>query len=199
MVIQISCTRTEFVQGASLTAKRRQQNVPPLVTYCECCSRASHLRPSTSLPPVAGVALFSSSWRYAPHLYLLFSILFFSLQSQFSCQQCASPGLSCCTDFSHGSKWRSFFKVVIRVLNGGFFSSGYLLQIVLVNLKPFLNDLTGKPIIVKLKWDMEYKGALYLFCCFLKVHVLDRCVLSDAVEFYFLPCVIYYHKTLIKP
>mmetsp|Transcript_20250 Transcript_20250/g.66016 ORF Transcript_20250/g.66016 Transcript_20250/m.66016 type:complete len:86 (-) Transcript_20250:12-269(-) len=29
-----------------------------------------------------------------------------------------------------------------------------------VNPKPFLNDLTGKPIIAKLKWGMEYKGYL---------------------------------------
>lgn len=34
------------------------------------------------------------------------------------------------------------------------------LQTVPVNPKPFLNDLTGKPVIVKLKWGMEYKGAL---------------------------------------
>ena len=27
-----------------------------------------------------------------------------------------------------------------------------------VNPKPFLNDLTGKPVIAKLKWGMEYKG-----------------------------------------
>lgn len=27
-----------------------------------------------------------------------------------------------------------------------------------VNPKPFLNDLTGKMVIVKLKWGMEYKG-----------------------------------------
>ncbi len=32
-------------------------------------------------------------------------------------------------------------------------------QTVPVNPKPFLNDLTGKPVIVKLKWGMEYKGA----------------------------------------
>ena len=31
-----------------------------------------------------------------------------------------------------------------------------------VNPKPFLNDLTGKPIIAKLKWGMEYKGARHL-------------------------------------
>ncbi len=32
------------------------------------------------------------------------------------------------------------------------------MQTVPVNPKPFLNDLTGKPVIVKLKWGMEYKG-----------------------------------------
>ncbi|GAU35208.1 hypothetical protein TSUD_204840 [Trifolium subterraneum] len=29
-----------------------------------------------------------------------------------------------------------------------------------VNPKPFLNNLTGKHVIVKLKWGMEYKGYL---------------------------------------
>jgi len=29
-----------------------------------------------------------------------------------------------------------------------------------VNPKPFLNSLTGKPVQVKLKWGMEYKGYL---------------------------------------
>jgi small nuclear ribonucleoprotein F len=29
-----------------------------------------------------------------------------------------------------------------------------------VNPKPFLVELTGKPVIVKLKWGMEYKGYL---------------------------------------
>ena len=38
------------------------------------------------------------------------------------------------------------------------------LQNVPVNPKPFLNDLTGKEIIVKLKWGMEYKGTgIYLY------------------------------------
>lgn len=31
-------------------------------------------------------------------------------------------------------------------------------QFVPVNPKPFLTELTGKPVIVKLKWGMEYKG-----------------------------------------
>ncbi|DBB12785.1 hypothetical protein WJX82_010267 [Trebouxia sp. C0006] len=29
-----------------------------------------------------------------------------------------------------------------------------------VNPKPFLNELTGKIVVVKLKWGMEYKGYL---------------------------------------
>ncbi len=29
-----------------------------------------------------------------------------------------------------------------------------------VNPKPFLNQLTGKQVLVKLKWGMEYKGFL---------------------------------------
>ena len=29
-----------------------------------------------------------------------------------------------------------------------------------LNPKPFLNGLTGKPVVVKLKWGMEYKGIL---------------------------------------
>lgn len=29
----------------------------------------------------------------------------------------------------------------------------------IVNPKPFLMDLVGKPVLVKLKWGMEYKGA----------------------------------------
>ncbi|CAI5787083.1 small nuclear ribonucleoprotein F [Podarcis lilfordi] len=31
-----------------------------------------------------------------------------------------------------------------------------------LNPKPFLNGMTGKPVMVKLKWGMEYKG--YLVC-----------------------------------
>mmetsp|Transcript_9778 Transcript_9778/g.29415 ORF Transcript_9778/g.29415 Transcript_9778/m.29415 type:complete len:86 (-) Transcript_9778:224-481(-) len=29
-----------------------------------------------------------------------------------------------------------------------------------VNPKPFINELTGKQVVVKLKWGMEYKGYL---------------------------------------
>lgn len=37
------------------------------------------------------------------------------------------------------------------------------LQTVPLNPKPFLNNLTGKPVIVKLKWGMEYKGKFSRF------------------------------------
>lgn len=42
-------------------------------------------------------------------------------------------------------------------------------QTIPVNPKPFLNNLTGKTVIVKLKWGMEYKGTMqlhfvYSFC-----------------------------------
>ena len=36
----------------------------------------------------------------------------------------------------------------------------FILQTMPLNPKPFLNGLTGKPVIVKLKWGMEYKGFL---------------------------------------
>lgn len=32
------------------------------------------------------------------------------------------------------------------------------MSLVPVNPKPFLNDLTGKPVVCRLKWGMEYKG-----------------------------------------
>jgi small nuclear ribonucleoprotein (snRNP)-like protein len=35
-----------------------------------------------------------------------------------------------------------------------------VLQSLPLNPKPFLNGLTGKPVMVKLKWGMEYKGYL---------------------------------------
>lgn len=36
----------------------------------------------------------------------------------------------------------------------------YLAQVNPVNPKPFMQDLTGKPVFVKLKWGLEYKGFL---------------------------------------
>lgn len=40
-----------------------------------------------------------------------------------------------------------------------------------LNPKPFLNGLTGKPVIVKLKWGMEYKGYLVSVDGYMNVQV----------------------------
>ncbi len=40
-----------------------------------------------------------------------------------------------------------------------------------MNPKPFLNGLTGKPVIVKLKWGMEYKGYLVSTDSYMNVQV----------------------------
>lgn len=39
-------------------------------------------------------------------------------------------------------------------------NSVFLFQNLPLNPKPYLNSLTGKPVVVKLKWGMEYKGYL---------------------------------------
>lgn len=51
------------------------------------------------------------------------------------------------------------------------------MQTVPVNPKPFLNDLTGKPVVVKLKWGMEYKGR---HCLASSGLVLVTCALGSA-------------------
>lgn len=43
-----------------------------------------------------------------------------------------------------------------------------------VNPKPFLNDLTGKPVIAKLKWGMEYKGYLVSVDAYMNLQVRPR-------------------------
>jgi small nuclear ribonucleoprotein (snRNP)-like protein len=40
-----------------------------------------------------------------------------------------------------------------------------------VNPKPFLNELTGKTVIVKLKWGMEYKGYLVSVDAYMNLQV----------------------------
>ena len=42
-----------------------------------------------------------------------------------------------------------------------------------VNPKPFLIDLIDKPVIVKLKWGMEYKGTLVAFDGYMNLQVAD--------------------------
>lgn len=50
-----------------------------------------------------------------------------------------------------------------------------------LNPKPFLNGLTGKPVIVKLKWGMEYKGYLVSVDGYMNVQVS----LSSVKSFFF--------------
>ncbi|KAI9007765.1 putative membrane-associated protein [Hyaloraphidium curvatum] len=42
-----------------------------------------------------------------------------------------------------------------------------------VNPKPFLNDITGKPVIVKLKWGMEYRGRLIAVDGYMNLQLAD--------------------------
>lgn len=41
------------------------------------------------------------------------------------------------------------------------------------NPKPFLQGLTGKPVLVKLKWGMEYKGLLKSVDGYMNIQLLD--------------------------
>ena len=43
-----------------------------------------------------------------------------------------------------------------------------------LNPKPFLNALTGKPVIVKLKWGMDYKGYLVSVDAYMNLQVSFR-------------------------
>jgi len=42
-----------------------------------------------------------------------------------------------------------------------------------VNPKPFLKELCGKPVIVKLKWGMEYKGFLVSVDSYMNIHLAN--------------------------
>lgn len=42
-----------------------------------------------------------------------------------------------------------------------------------VNPKPFLNDLTGKLVLTKLKWGMEYKGTLKSIDQYMNLQLLN--------------------------
>lgn len=41
----------------------------------------------------------------------------------------------------------------------------------IVNPKPFLTDLTGQPVLVKLKWGMEYRGVLLAIDSYMNLQV----------------------------
>lgn len=50
------------------------------------------------------------------------------------------------------------------------------LQSLPLNPKPFLNGLTGKPVMVKLKWGMEYKGYLVSVDGYMNMQVSLNCI-----------------------
>lgn len=54
-------------------------------------------------------------------------------------------------------------------------------QFVPVNPKPFLNELTGKPVIVKLKFGGEYKGYLVSVDAYMNLQV-KIFVLKESIE-----------------
>lgn len=49
------------------------------------------------------------------------------------------------------------------------------MQFVPVNPKPFLNELSGKPVQVKLKWGQEYKGFLVSVDAYMNMQVGSLC------------------------
>lgn len=48
-----------------------------------------------------------------------------------------------------------------------------------MNPKPFLNGLTGKPVMVKLKWGMEYKGYLVSVDGYMNLQVNWACPIKN--------------------
>ena len=57
------------------------------------------------------------------------------------------------------------------------------MQAMPLNPKPFLNSLTGKSVIVKLKWGMEYKGYLVSTDGYMNLQVKKFCILVSFVAF----------------
>uniref|UniRef100_A0AC35UF99 Sm protein F n=1 Tax=Rhabditophanes sp. KR3021 TaxID=114890 RepID=A0AC35UF99_9BILA len=43
----------------------------------------------------------------------------------------------------------------------------------LINPKPFLNSLTGKPIVARLKWGMEYRGILVSVDSYMNLQIAE--------------------------
>ncbi|CAO3679802.1 unnamed protein product [Umbelopsis vinacea] len=51
-----------------------------------------------------------------------------------------------------------------------------------VNPKPFLNELTGKPVMVKLKWGGEYKGFLVSVDLYMNLQLANTEEFEDGVS-----------------
>ncbi|ORY93608.1 small nuclear ribonucleo protein F [Syncephalastrum racemosum] len=51
-----------------------------------------------------------------------------------------------------------------------------------VNPKPFLTELTGKPVVVKLKWGGEYKGYLMSVDAYMNLQLANTEEFQDGVS-----------------
>ncbi|KAK7503378.1 hypothetical protein BaRGS_00005299 [Batillaria attramentaria] len=56
------------------------------------------------------------------------------------------------------------------------------MQTLPMNPKPFLNGLTGKPVMVKLKWGMEYKGYLVSVDGYMNLQYVDGMLAGNLGE-----------------
>ncbi|XP_059381847.1 small nuclear ribonucleoprotein F [Carassius carassius] len=96
-------------------------------------------------------------WCYYPpvHRVALCSDALFSPAARSKCARSPSltrrQGVRVCYNSLCYSNKQFFLHILHRTL---------FLQSLPLNPKPFLNGLTGKPVMVKLKWGMEYKGYL---------------------------------------
>ncbi|KAH0663320.1 hypothetical protein KY284_028251 [Solanum tuberosum] len=52
-----------------------------------------------------------------------------------------------------------------------------------VNLKPFLNNLTGKPVMVKLKWGLEYNGYLVSVDSYMNLQLANAEEFTDGQQY----------------
>lgn len=62
-----------------------------------------------------------------------------------------------------------------------------------VNPKPFLNELTGKQVIVKLKWGMEYKGYLVSTDAYMNLQVSMRFSFQCVIAYTSCRSLLYNH------
>ena len=108
----------------------------------ECCSIQKWLRTSIKFRP--GIFLVGSNdFRFYTHFIIY----------QFANHICQSRGMIFQYYF-WGNPLVAFVRWELSAC------TCFLQTMMPLNPKPFLNGLTGKPVMVKLKWGMEYKGYL---------------------------------------
>ncbi len=62
--------------------------------------------------------------------------------------------------------------------------------------KPFLTDLTGKDVIVKLKWGMEYKGQLKSVDAYMNLQVNLLALIISALFIFLTICADGQHRRM---